>query len=65
MRMIFNCQIKENENWEEISRICLKITNDLRAVSVAWYKQKPNFREERDSLHSVLKKFDNKVKENG
>ena len=44
----------------------LKITNDLRCVSVDWYMQKPNFREER-GIYIVysLKKFKSKVKENG
>lgn len=30
------------------------MSNDLRAVSVDWFMQKPNFREEYGSLHSVL-----------
>lgn len=30
------------------------MSGDIRAVLVNWYLQKPNIREEKGSLHSVL-----------
>lgn len=38
------------------------MANDLRAIAVDWFIQKPNLREEVVYIVYLLKKFDSKVK---